>query len=439
MLFLKITVLIGTEDWYSLQTLNASGVIAEIMANLIFHHCLRLLILYLITFTFIIPILCYYLPYSKLFKVFHSEKKMLSDAKELNNQRLANAMAYFNSIDKTESMQYYNQYDHERLDLLVVIVTVQRKSSDVQKLGYFLQATAAMDKVLKHNLSFKKKKLVICNVDANPLNYTDVTWLSNYVPTIQRFGTKGRDMTERISPLRATLYHKRSYSNRYEKETVDYMFCLESAHLMNASYILMVEDDAIPHKEVLNNVKHVMDTKLQHYKREFGHIKLYYPMKWQGFAFEETRIMELLSVGFIGAGIFVLVFNWNVSSKMYSLQMLYFLAGSVYFILVAELLDRQNIMELRRFSASLYSFRKSPGCCTQAMLYSEHIIPALLNYLQDTARPGMDHTDIAIYKFTLENNISSYQIEPNLFYHVGLYTSLVEGRYKDPEGFLFHV
>ncbi|OWF53287.1 transmembrane protein 246-like [Mizuhopecten yessoensis] len=413
------------------------------MASSSFYHFRRLLILYLITFTFIVPILCYFLPYSKLFKVFHSEKEMLINAKDLNKERLADANAYFNSIDKTESRQFYNQHNQERLDLLVVIVTVQRKSADLQKLGYFLQATAAMDKLLKHNQSFRKKKLVICNVDAKPINHTDVTFLSTFIPTIQRYGPSGRDLSRSTTPLRAALYDKHLHRNRYEKETVDYMFCLESAYHMNSSYILMMEDDAIPHREVLSNVKHVMDTKLHHNSREFGYIKLYYPQKWQGFAFEETRIIELLSIGCMGAGIFVFflicLLDDRKKSSPFSIQILYFLAGCIYFILIAELLDRQNIMELRRFSPSLYSFKKSPGCCTQAMLYSDHILPSLVNFLQDYARPGMDHTDIAIYKFTLKHNIPCYQIEPNLFHHVGLYTSLVEGRYKDPEGFLFHV
>ncbi|XP_033736232.1 transmembrane protein 246-like [Pecten maximus] len=413
------------------------------MASSVVHHLTRLLVLYLVTFSFIIPILCYFLPYSKLFKVFHSEKEMLSDAKDLNKERLSSATAYFNSIDKTESMKFYNRYDQERLDLLVVIVTVQRKSADVQNLGYFLQATAAMDRVMKQNQSFKKKKLVICNVDSNPLNYTDVVWLSEFIPTIQRYDPRGKDMARMTTSQRAVLYGQHLHLNKYVKETVDYMFCLESAYLMNSTYILMMEDDAIPHRDVLNNVKHVMDTKLHHYNREFGHIKLYYPQKWQGFALEETRIIELVSIGCIGAGVFVFILNLYSTAKKkvltYFIQILYFLAGCVYFILVAELLDRQNLMELRRFSKSLYSFKQSPGCCTQAMLYREQVIPALLNYLQGSARLNMDHTDIAIYKFTLKYNIPCYQIEPNLFYHVGLYTSLVEGRYKDPEGFLFHV
>lgn len=413
------------------------------MASSLVRHLAALLVLYLLTFSFIVPLLCYFLPYSKLFKVFHSEKEMLSAAKDLNKERLSDANAYFNSIDKAESMRFYSQHDHDRLDLLVVIVTVQRKSADVQKLGYFLQAAAAMDNVLKQNGSFKKKKLVICNVDPNPADHTDVARLSKYIPTVQRFNQSGKDTTKTASAQRTELYGKSMHLNKYVKETIDYMFCLESAYHMNSTYILMVEDDAIPHKDVLSNVKHVMDTKLHHHDREFGHIKLYYPQKWQGFALEETRIIELVSIGCIGAGVFVFLLNWFSFVKKRSLthliQIIYFVAGCIYFILVAELLDRQNLMELRRLSKSFYSFKQSPGCCTQAMLYSDHIVPALLEYLQEAARPGMDHTDIAIYKFTLKYNIPCYQIEPNLFYHVGLYTSLVEGRYKDPEGFLFHV
>lgn len=413
------------------------------MSRSIYHHMTTLCVLYSLTFTVVVPIVCYFLPYSQLFRTFHSQDEMLSRAIKLNKDRTDKAIAYFKSIDKTKSTEFYAQHDKGPLDLLVVIITVKRKSTDHEMPRYLLQSAAAMDELLKNDRSFERKKLVICNVDNHPLNHTDAEFLTSLIPQIQRYSSNKTALPPRTpyKSQRVELYKRFHHINKYEKETIDYMFCLESAFLTRSSYILLMEDDAVPYSDVLPNIKHALDSKLDHHNRRFGHIKLYYPEKWQGYAFEMTRILELLSVGCVGGGCFVLLFTWNLSGRgtAYFIQIIYFITGCVYFILVAEMLGRQNVMELRRISASFFSFKSSPGCCTQAMLYSKSIVPSLLDHLQGSADPGSDHTDIAIYKFTTQNAIPAYQIEPNLFHHVGLYTSLEDGKYKDPEGFLFHV
>jgi hypothetical protein len=69
-------------------------------------------------------------------------------------------------------------------------------------------------------------------------------------------------------------------------------------------------------------------------------------------------------------------------------------------------------------------------------LYTRQFIPPIIEFL--SAKHKNLHTDLAIYNFTNVTGVRAYQIEPNLFYHVGMYTSLTTNKHKNAEEFIFH-
>lgn len=391
---------------------------------------LWLTILFVITFTLLIPPLCIKLPFSKFYYVYNKEKDISEKAELLNSRRYNVSLAYFSSLHAESSQQFYHNMEKlGHLDLVVAVITVKRKDGT---LGYLTQSVARMDKLLKEDKHFQRKYLFICNVDQDVNSHEEVKKLEKYIPAHYRF--KNITRIPHTSP-HISLYLQQNHFTTYQKETIDYMFCLEMAYSMNPEYVLLMEDDTLPLPMALD----VVNFKLKWLTlfrnppmTNFAYIKLYYPPKWQGFANELRRILELVAIGMVGAGCFVAVFAFR---KKTSLQYLYFIFGAVYFILVVLLLDRQNVLELRRIASQFYSLNISPGCCTPAMFYPRWVIPQLLSYL--AGENNRHHTDIAIYDFITSKNLTAYQIEPNLFVHIGMYTSIHQNSRKDPQEFIF--
>lgn len=392
------------------------------------------LLLFVITFILIIPPLCIKLPFSKFYYVYNKKNDVSKKAELLNTKRYDKSVSYFGALQPNSSKQFYlNMEKSGQLDLVVTIVSVKRK--DHGNLGYLTQAVARMDKLLKGDTFFKRKFLFICNVDQNPYGHEEAKKLEKYIPVTHRFHNFTANLDKKLdkSPHKS-LYQQHSFDT-YQKETIDYMFCLELAHSMNPDYVLMMEDDTLPlpqSLEVVNfKVKWLTSFRNPPIK-DFAYIKLYYPPKWQGFANEVKRILEVVAIGMVGTGCFVLVFAFR---QKRSVQYFFAVFGAIYLVLISLLLDRQNILELRRLASQFYSLNPSPGCCTPAMFYPKWVIPELLKYL--AGANNKYHTDIAIYNFITSQNLTAYQIEPNLFVHIGMYTSIHKNSRKDPQEFIF--
>lgn len=367
-------------------------------------------------------------PFSKVFHTFNSNNKILGQAKELNRKRLESAKNYLSSSFQKDRPFYSNSPE-----LAIVIVTVKRQAYDSSRLGYVLQTVAATHKLFTHDRAFTNKTMIICNVDLKPDNFTEIASLKHFVPTLERYGHSTFSVS--LNRTRANLYKNTYYSNKYDKETVDYMYCLEAAYSLGAKYVLLMEDDALPRMDTLD----VLKIKISYLNRKlngrYSYIKLYYPQRWQGYAYEKYRILEIVSIGCVGAGVFLLLHLMMCNSKFYCVRLTYFLLGAWLFVTMAMLVGRQNVYDLYRISDYLYTLKDSPGCCTQAMVYNRQFIPAIIDFL--SLKHKNLHTDLAIYNFTNVTKIPAYQIEPNLFFHVGMYTSLSSEKHKNAEEFIF--
>ena len=387
------------------------------------------------------------LPFSTIYTAVHKKAELKMMADRLNKVRLDRALKYFQTRER--GLPHLSQLRSKNHSLVICIVTMDRSRNHVGSLQhrYLVQTAAAVDQLLRKDTNFKDKILFICNVDDRPQSHQDAVWLQNFFQFVQKLGSSSFNV-KFSSVMRRPLensYLSDYYHAKRRKEANDYVFCLNASRAFNSSYVLMLEDDVVPDSDLLDVVNYALRQRLHvnhdedvqtHQPREFSYIKLYYPEKWQGYAWELDRLVELICIGFIGAGFInsltsiLLIFCGKHYSSNNNFN---FFLGFFLFICIASLLNRQAILDLRRISPQLYKFGPSPRCCTPGMLYNTKYLPKLMDFI-------IEHTevnkDLAIYDFTEHSGIPGFLIEPNLLYHIGMYSSLFED-YKSPREFLF--
>ncbi|XP_067681188.1 post-GPI attachment to proteins factor 4-like [Haliotis asinina] len=412
-------------------------------------HIGTVVVMFSLQFLVLLPLVCHDMPFSVYFELATGRTQASKQAASLNRDRVRRARHYIENT-YTDNPVYYTRMpgNGNQLFLAVSIVTVKRaESKDAnQTIEYLIQSAAALDQFAKSVEFMGRTFVFVCNVDLKPLTHKDAVYLKEYLPFTERYGSSNFHSWDFNVPNNNTLtYRQMLHKDVYDKETYDYMYCMQVAKSLGSRYIMMVEDDAVAHKDLAQVLHYTLKNRLgpdadQQQNKSFAYLKLYYPQRWQGFANELTRLLDLLSLGCVGGGCFVLILyictflvRGRLRVKLYGW---YFLIGMVFVMVTAIAVGRQNVLDLRRVSKHLYQFRPSPGCCTQAMLYPSHIVESLVSHL--AAAPTGIHTDLSIYNFTRTTGIPAFQLEPNLFYHVGMQTSLQLGN-KRPEEFLFHV
>ncbi|XP_045187797.2 post-GPI attachment to proteins factor 4-like [Mercenaria mercenaria] len=373
------------------------------------------------------------IPFSTMFKYFHSYSENLEKAKSKNRGRTTKALDYIYTHDKPfqEMPSSPERYD---LDLLVVVVTISReKAPRSQKTGYLLQTATAVDKLMNRDKYFTNKIMLICNVDKNPKAHEDAVELQSYLPFINKDG--GNNLGFNVTGV-PELKDSGLRDEARRQEIVDYAFCLNVSLSMKHRYALILEDDVIPYKNLFEVLHHTLKYRLPEHKR-FSFLKLYFPTRWQGYAFETDRILELISIGTIGGALFSVIascFDFELSrGRKGSSSIGFFICGFLCFLAVAKILGRVQVLELRRLTPFLYKFGPSSACCTQAMLYKRETLPHLIQHLLIN---NSLNKDLAIYDFSEKYGVQGYQLEPNLFLHTGMRTSL-SSNVKNPEEFLF--
>ncbi|XP_046545173.1 post-GPI attachment to proteins factor 4-like [Haliotis rubra] len=399
----------------------------------------------IIQFCILLPFLCRTLPFSTYYGVTSGRINFQQRAKMLNEDRVKHANLYFKNMMASESYRHYHSIGNgTHMYLAVAVVTVRRSGVKRvnESMGYVLQTAAGIDSFARSRNFINRTFVFICNVDSQPHKHEEARFLEPYLPFTKRYGSSSFSVKDIQLPHSDLTYDEKMHKNTREKETFDYSYCLKVAESFHPEYVLMVEDDAVPHTDLSSVLEYSLDNHLVDkskgtpVKKKFAFLKLYYPEKWQGFAFELPRVLELISIGCVGGGV-SLLFGLMVRSSKTKLthwtMCQYFVIGVIIFMLTAELVCRQNILELRRLSKYLYQFRQAPGCCTPAMLYPRAIVEPLTTYL--TSLPSPQHTDLAIYDFVIQTQTPAYQLEPNLFHHIGMHSSLGTGD-KDAEHFV---
>ncbi|XP_035692084.1 post-GPI attachment to proteins factor 4-like [Branchiostoma floridae] len=384
--------------------------------------------LYVLVFCVILPALCHRM----YFSVYYSQYLHMggenpnSYSGRVNNERRSQAKTFFASKTDGGATKAALQ-THTKVKLAIGVLTVNRRlrtrDGSFYNPGYLLQTVAA---ILQENPPFSTRVL-ICNVDPDPLSHSDAAFLSRFVPVQSKLQQENKQKTP-------------ASSNEHEKLKEDYVFCLNQTLALNSEYILIMEDDALASHGTFDILDHVIRTKLQNKYHGFelmkrdstkSIIKLFSPQYHQRdfFTTKPERIiingLELLGFGIVG-GTAIIVFHVLLVQKCkrpYVLDRRFFIAAVVCCVLAALAISRPHLLELRRISKHLYLMIEANDCCTQAILYPKGAALELMPYMQTSGRHDPAPLDGVLDDFVRKRGYRQFAVEPNLFSHIGKYSS----------------
>lgn len=431
----------------------------------------HMIILYSVTFLVVLPIVCYHLEYSIYYQFLADrDENSLNRAKQtrieqtsvMNEQRVHESLHFLTSLKlkiKTATEKFpkifeeQKEYTKKPLFVAVTVITASRKRAhDSYDPRYLTQVSSQLLKLIElesrqarskvktknHNgFADVQYKLFLCNVDFKPLHHEEVNSLMAFIPSFSRF--KGNESF--IPP---------SFSELFEKEKEDYVFCLRESLLEVADgklpdYVLLLEDDAFPNTNLFSVLTHVLYSHLEnrhvHFltkkKKNVGYVKLYHPRRLQGFiSLEPERLPELLGLSLVFGTLLTLLYSY-VKPRAYSSAAnggvdFCLLVLVIYCGMVALCIGRQNIMRFRQLSKHLYTFVPAPHCCTPAMLFPRHNAWHIINELSQVRCMAGYGKDTALYDIMKQSNMSAFMVSPSLFEHIGMYSMLRRGKLVDP-------
>ena len=429
-------------------------------------------------------------PFSLLYKYVHSEESLAAAAEAIHRNRTQAAEQYFVRTTKDQQQthsagQLQNRSWPIQVRLAIAIVSVRRENYSAPTVGHVIQSAAALDSLLRQQGSsddlFGDSVLFVCNVDGFPEVNTAADFLRDYVHFVERYGesSAGISLSRLTIPgSKGTRYRDVFHWDLYEKERYDYMFCLQSAMAFRPHYVLIVQDDALALPDMPSVVQHALQRltkapgRYRNDHKQFGsslssnpslskirasagserdfndtefldelaalsgfvYLKLYFPLYWQGFAFELIPVFDLLCMAEVLASVVIVVlqiyvYKGRVPPKSIISKV------TVFILALCLLVGRQNLNELRRLSKHFYRLQSSSECCIPAVLYPCDVVPALLTSLSRCQDER--HVDLCISDFAKHSGLPAYSLEPNLFSHTGTISTL-NMTDKSPEELLFH-
>ncbi|KFP78754.1 Transmembrane protein 246, partial [Acanthisitta chloris] len=364
---------------------------------------IHLFTLTVVTFGVLAPLICHRLLHSYFYLRRWHLNPMSQEFLEQNQQEGQDALHYFEKLQIPNASETSGSDAFQPL-LLITIITVQRRND----FHYVLQVASQFHRLLqKCGAHCKSHRMLICNVESDPSSHQDVRLLSSFFPMVSR------DKTEENPDPRV---------NQFEKEKQDYVFCLEqSLSAYNPEYILVVEDDAVPEKEIFSVLQHFFLARFSKpYLRDALYFKLYHPERLQRyFNPEPMRILEWLGLGMFLGPVLNCVYSGR-SSFSWSLVLFF----ALYSMALSELVGRHYLLELRRTAPALYNIVPVTECCTPAMLFSAPSARRALGYLRGLQCRQGYAKDTALYSLLRAKGENAYVVEPNLVQHVGMYSSL---------------
>lgn len=380
---------------------------------------LLVFLIYAVSFLVIFPLFLWNRPFSVYYNL--RDKEAIAKIKQRNQERTVDAERGF-EVYKERSYNFnYRRLQSRNLYLLITVVTTSRVTSANDELRYLIQSVVSSHRELVENEDIHAA-LVICNVDREPMKHKQALSLSQHFPTI----VKNRSTTTK---------------DIYDKEKDDYVYCLEQARLFNPQYVLMVEDDAVPYPSMLPYLRYILDNKIatmfQRGERvnrtdPWLALKLYYPETWLGFGLEMFPILQLAGLCCVFASLFVAV-AWGVSAFFHTrhtvgLLYLVMLTGAVYGLMIAYGIGRQNLFELCRIHPMFFHIYHAPGCCTPATLFPVHRISRFTDHLSRVVCNSKFGLDLAMDEYARTERLTIYQAAPNLFRHVGMFSTLTSNK-----------
>lgn len=379
-------------------------------------------VLCLITFSVVLPIIGYNVKHSwyrYLWKSRLTAQGNVDQARTRNDVRIHEARRYFKTYKPTV-MQQKQPFD---VGISIITISRNRHRLDNYEPFYLTQAVSTFLRILNNTKDLHLTYgLFLCNVDPYPSTYLEIKNMSSLkIPVFQRFQTDIQN---------TNFWRDNSLSKRLEKEKQDYVFCGQKMLDQNVSHVFLVEDDALPDNDLLPVtdsvlVRHVINqSNLHRPHRDVTYIKFYHPSEHLGFiSYEVERIPELLGLSSILSLLLTILYTYIRPKMKTNFCSIWFIL-LIYFALVLLCIGRQALLELRRISTLLYQVVPAPSCCTPGMLYPRNGMIEVINYFSSiTCEEGFGK-DIALEKFKKNERKTALMVQPNLFTHVGMYSSL---------------
>jgi len=305
------------------------------------------------------------------------------------------------------------------VDVAIVVVTSRRVVGS-RPLGYLTRTVAALSRLTGSSVWPASKQLFICDVNAGPAPHIEADRLRQYFHVVVRF-PNGNASAAILDP--------------FEKEKQDYAFCLEQAMQFTSTFVLMVEDDAVARDDLFYVLHHILQTRtLALGTHTWSHLKLYYPERWQGFSLDIRTAAELTSLFCTMYVIWIALLGrwWHDHRQRFR----HAVAVGFLVVLIALSIGRQHLIELKRLSPYLYSLAPDPACCSPAVLYNAEFVKLLIPYLlREVQCSNAYPLDMALNGFTSRLQWPGFHVEPNLFRHIGL-ISTMKGHSRYVEDFL---
>ena len=376
--------------------------------------------IYSVSFLGLFPLLFKDMRYSLYYRnPFRNSSSEMGYHMRQNELRVAKASQFWSSDRQSGSLNFTKK--QKDIDIDVMIVTTFRHNSILKgKNPKFLtqilwQFFQILNDPETRGLPWKIS-LSVCNVDSK--HHEEARNFSSVVQYFQRYSDEPRGV---------------SRLNIKEKEKQDYAFCLEKSLKANPRYSLLVEDDAFPHPQLFYILYYLLEIRRsavasRMHDSDVLFYKLYHPERLQGFwSIQPERIPELISFGSLCGTCSALLVNYllpkRTKARSHTFYFIWFLMV-VYFALAATAVSRQHLNELRYISKDLFSVGPTPSCCTPGMLFVADKARHWLNYMKNHSCRLNYGKDIMLDDYRHKFNIKGLIVQPNLFVHIGFYSSL---------------
>ncbi|XP_067656394.1 post-GPI attachment to proteins factor 4-like [Haliotis asinina] len=374
-------------------------------------------LLYVITFFLVLPLLCRDLRHSVYnfrSKSSNQEVKRLrreNDERLVKNGPIVQMYAEASSKSNTSAPLLYS----ENIDVGITVVTVSRNRQP--KGGYrprhLTQILGRLVDLINITNTELKYGIFLCNVDGHPDSYLEAVSLNTTFTTFQKY-----------------KHNQTKVADIFEKEKMDYIYCIEETLKRNASNVFMIEDDSYPHKDLFPVLEKVIaySEETQNTNNEIF-IKFYHPERLLGYwSLQVERIPEMLAVGALfGSMLIALVSLCLFTESDCDIRLLWILSV-MYFSMVAFAIGRVNLIELRRLSVHLYQLTPSASCCTQAMFFPQTGAKIIVKHLKEVTCEKGYGKDIALEEIRRRGHYKALMVQPNLFIHTGIFSTLRGGR-----------
>ncbi|XP_071831145.1 post-GPI attachment to proteins factor 4-like [Apostichopus japonicus] len=401
-------------------------------------HIRRTLVVVTAVYAFVLllllPFVCTNLPYCKLYRNRIGD---FSNALNYNSIRTKNAENFIQTLDPAKTKALYEQHEDTCCPRFAIgVITTKRGSSGGKdKPMYLTQVMARLHEVLTANDAIPKTALFMCNVDPYHKTHKEFQALTTLFPY-------------RIKYIRSSFI----FEAKHEKEKLDYMFCLREALDFQPKYVILVEDDALPHLDFYQVLEHVLRTKLEttikagelvENDEEWLWLKLNFPDNLSFFERNWYFAIEWVALSLFVSGSFTLALHIVYQCRLrndveenrgYHGSWLYLVFAFSFLLVFACLviLERPYFTYLRSYSKHFYSLGPGTSCCTPAVLFPAGQAPYVIGFLKHTHCNSQYPLDFALENYRLQRGLRQYLISPNIFRHIGMYSAL-RGKYNERE------